>query len=190
MREENRNMLNRASWIVLLMLWLSMACHHGKGLSASPHPAPAPLSSHAPLVSSTSAPPSAPSPDLRRLTESRTHEGHNAEGLVVLREPAPPDVGASPHRKLAGSRAWLTLGEQRFAAEDWKGALACAQAGLAELGSKYASRRALDHTDMKLYIAREQLKSGNLEAAAEIMLRQLKIRTNYYADLHTDEIAE
>lgn len=182
--------MRRYAWLSPFLIGLCMACSHNTGPAASPQPKPLPSKQSAPIADSKSAPPVAPIIDPLRLTAQRSHDGRSAVGTVLLRQPPAPDAGPSPHLKLAGTRAWLALGEQRLNAEDWAGAVACAQAGLDELGSQYAGRGALDHTSMKLSIAKDDIRMGRLDNAADIMLNQLAIRTRYYVQLHTADIAE
>lgn len=183
-------MLHRISKIALCMLTLFGACHHNRGKPASPNPplSSAPQSAPASMANPVST--SIQKSETRRITVTRTHDGHSASGMVLLREPVASDATGSPHMKLAGARAWVALGEQRIAADDWPGAIACGRAGLEELGRRYAGRGALDHTQMKLSVAEDQIKEGDLVNAAKNILRQLTIRIAYYVDLHADAIAE
>lgn len=180
-------MLRKVSWIGALLLGLCVACSHNEGRSTAPNPTP--LQNAPPAAMNPALSPAA-QPDPRRLTAERVHAGHSASGTVLLHQPVTPNAPVSVHLKLAAARAWLALGEQRVVAQDWAGAVTCAQAGLTELGNEYAPPRILDHTDMKLLVAEEQIKEGDLEHAAANMLRQLTLRTRYYVKLHAEEIAE
>ena len=140
-----------------------------------------------------SAPPPAASAqpaDVLRIQVERSHNGHTAQGSVLLHRSAAPDAGQSPHTKLAGTRAWLALGEQRLAAGDAPAAVACAQAGIQELGKRYAAHTVVDDTGMKIRAAEEQLQKGRTQDAAAVMLRMLGTRTKLYAKLHAGAIAE
>ena len=126
----------------------------------------------------------------QRLAVERSCAGYSATGTVALRQPEANEGTASPHLKFAGSRAWLALSEQRMAAQDYTGAIACARAGLQELGPRYASGAVIDDTYLKLSAADERLRTGHAQDAAAIMLRILTTRTRLYVELHADEIAE
>ena len=128
--------------------------------------------------------------DTLRLTAERAHEGHRASATVLVRHSDSPAGGTSPHLKLAGSRAWLALSSQRAAAQDWSGAIACAQAGLDELGRSYATRGVYDDSDLKLGVAQDQLKRGDAQNAAGILLDILAARIALYVKLHADTIVE
>ena len=71
----------------------------------------------------------------------------SATGTVKLSQTA-PEAAALQHLRLAGTRGWLRLGEQRLSAEYWRGAIACARAGLEELGDNYAPPRIVDDTSL------------------------------------------
>lgn len=120
----------------------------------------------------------------------RQHGSDSATGEVMVEQKTPPDRRNPPHAALAGSRAWLALGEKRLAAHDAKGAVACAQAGLDELGSGYASPLVVDDTSMKLLAAKERIEQGHIEDGAKVMLRMLQTRTTLYAKRHQDTIAK
>ncbi len=119
----------------------------------------------------------------------RRYGAFSASATIGLRKTA-QEVAASQHQKLAGSRAWLLLGRQRLSAEDWRGAMACARAGLEELGDHYAPPRVVDDTDLGLRVAQEQERRGHLQDAAMMMLDDLETRTRLYVLLHADEIEE
>lgn len=140
------------------------------------------------LNSPDKAPPAAADP--RAITVERKHDAEVAKGTVRLRNVPAPNAGPSVHVKLAGSRAWLNLGEKRVAAKDWTGAIACAEAGLAELGDKYAGPDVEDDTQLKLYAAQDQLAKGKAQNAASVMLNMLSIRIRLYTKLHAGEIAD
>lgn len=120
----------------------------------------------------------------------RKHEGQSAPGQVVVRWAGLLDTIKLPHAHFAGARAWLALGEKLLAEKDWNGAIACARAGLEELGSDYASPMAVDDTGLKLHAADDRIQNGYLEDGASIMLRMLAIRTGLYLKLHPSEILE
>src|SRR5262245_6136148 len=121
-------MLRQIFRFSLFAFALSGSCAHNQ--VASPQPAPLQPAESATATLSKAAPPSQPS-DPRRLTATRTYAGHSANGSVLLQQPLASGAGDSPHLKLAGTRAWIALGQQRSDAQDWVGALACARAGIA-----------------------------------------------------------
>src|SRR5262245_46064353 len=118
--------------------------------------------------------PERPAEAPRLLLVVRQYADRAATGTVGLRRAkATDDQSSSPHLKLAGSRAWLTLGEQRLTVADWTGAIACARAGLEELGQRYAPPTVVDDTGLKLSAAEERLREGHAQDAATVMLRIL-----------------
>ncbi len=161
-----------------LIAW--MACAHTGS-------APVPPSSSAQVSAKTSG---TSLTNTLRLTAERAHEGHRASATVLVRHSDSPPGGTSPHLKLAGSRAWLALSSQRAAAQDWSGAVACAQAGLDELGRSYVSRGVYDDSDLKLGVAQDQLKRGDAQNAAGVLLDVLTARIALYVKLHADAIVE
>ena len=110
-------------------------------------------------------------------TKLRNHPRILDDNQVLLHRSAAPDAGESRHTKLAGTRTWLALGEARLAAGDAAAAVACAQAGLQELGKRYAAHTVVDDTGMKIRAAEEQLQKGHTQNAATVMLRMLATRT-------------
>jgi len=135
--------------------------------------------------------PERPAETSRLLLVVRQYADRTATGTVGLRRVKPNDDGSSsPHLKLAGSRAWLTLGEQRLKIEDWAGAIACARAGLEALGQHYAPPAVADDTELKLLAAEEQLKQGRAQDTATVMLRMLAERQRLYVQRHADEVME
>ena len=135
--------------------------------------------------------PDRPAEASRLLIVVRRYADRVATGTVGLRRAkATEDQSSSPHLKLAGSRAWLTLGEQRLTVQDWTGAIACARAGLEELGQRYAPPTVADDTELKLSAAELRLREGHAQDAATVMLRILNERTRLYVQLHADEVSE
>ena len=117
---------------------------------------------------------------------TRSHKGKSASAKVDLKGGA----DGSAHIGLAGSRAWLELGEQMLDDGEYEGAIECAQKGLDELGGDYAEPGTDDDTDQKLAAARERIAQGHKADGAKMMLRMLRTRTNLYSDLHADEIED
>jgi len=135
--------------------------------------------------------PDRPAETSRLILVVRQYADRAATGTVGLRRVKANDDGSSsPHLKLAGSRAWLALGEQRLTGADWTGVIACARAGLEELGQRYAPPTVADDTELKLSAAEERLKQGHAQDAATVMLRILNERTRLYVQLHADEVME
>jgi len=89
----------------------------------------------------------------------------------------------SSHLPLAPSQDWLALGKAKLATKDVEGAIACAQAGLEELGSAYLVPLIRDDTEIKLLLAEERLQEGHLEDGVQMMLRILESRLLLYAAL-------
>ena len=118
------------------------------------------MTAHNPDKSAAPPPASTKPADVLRIQVERGHNGHTAQRTVLLHRSAAPDAGESPHTKLAGTRAWLALGEARLAAGDAPAAVACAQAGIQELGKRYAAHTVVDDTGMKLRAAEEQLQKA------------------------------
>lgn len=132
---------------------------------------------------------------LTRLQVERAYKAHLATGLVLLKRPTDTDGGLPMHQKLAGTRAWLSLGAERVAAQDWVGAVECARAGLQELGklTGLAARlrvRVFDDSVLKLGAADDLFKEGRVRDAAIMMLKSLEERTRLYVLYYADEIAE
>jgi hypothetical protein len=120
----------------------------------------------------------------------REWEGHPGLGRVVVRAAAAPAPAHAPHVKLAGARAWLTLGQERLAAGQAQAGIACARRGLDELGSDYAPLTAADDTVLKLAAAEEELAAGRADNAASTMLRTLDGRARLYVEKHRDTVVQ
>lgn len=113
-----------------------------------------------------------------------------ARGQALVRQEARPQADGAPHQNLAGSRAWLALGQGLLSAKDYDGAVACARAGLKELGPRYAGPMAVDDTELKVAAAEEGLKAGRLADGAQGLLRMLEIRHKLYLDRYKKTLAE
>ena len=118
----------------------------------------------------------------------RTCQNESAIGEVVIEQTAVPNPTSPPHLVLAGSRAWLELGEKSLANHHTDQAISCAQSGLDELGPEYASPLVADDTELKLLAASERVNDGYPEDGARLMLSMLKIRTELYQELHQSTI--
>jgi hypothetical protein len=120
----------------------------------------------------------------------RELEGQSGVGRAVVRAASAPEPSQAPHLKLAGARAWLSLGQERLAAKQAPAAVTCAKRGLEELGSDYAPPEAGDDTVLKLAAAEELLKAGRADNAASTMLRTLEARARLYVQKHKDTVAQ
>lgn len=125
----------------------------------------------------------------QRITVERSYRGQVATGAIVLCLPPQPEEGPSPHAKLAGSRAWLALAEKRAEQEDWAGAVACARAGLTELGIDSRSAASAERPSQPTG-ADDSLAAGRARSGALLLVRTLRIRTEYYRQVYADAIAE
>lgn len=114
----------------------------------------------------------------------RTCQSESGLGEVTIEQAASPNPASLPHSALAGSLAWLELGERSLASHHIDNAISCAQSGLDELGSDYASPLVDDDTELKLLAASERIENGHSEDGARVMLRVLRIRTELYKELH------
>lgn len=124
------------------------------------------------------------------LRVERKWKEHSAKGQALLRQETPPTAATAAHQNLAGSRAWLALGQGRLSAKDTEGAIACARAGLKELGPRYASPMAVDDTGMKVLAAEDRIKGGHPEDGAAVLLRMLEIRNQLYVERNKKSLAE
>ena len=117
----------------------------------------------------------------------RELDGFKAEGVVLLSSDImpPPDT---PHAVLAGSRAFLLLGQQRRQAGDLPRAIAAAKAGLAELGRSYAKPTSIEHTSMRILLAEEHAGNGELDDAATELLDALGARIRMYVRKHAPSV--
>lgn len=120
----------------------------------------------------------------------RKWKEHSAKGQVLVRQEQRPQAEGAAHQNLAGSRAWLALGQGRLAAKDTEGAIACGRAGLKELGPRYASPLAVDDTGLKVAAAEERIKGGHPEDGAQVLLRMLEIRNQLYVERNKKALAE
>lgn len=117
------------------------------------------------------------------LRTVRQLDGFKAEGVISVSSDItpPPDT---PHAALAGSRAFLMLGQERLRAGDFPRAIAAAQAGLKELGQDYAPRTTLDDTSLTVRVAQDSVEQGYPERGARQILRALGARHRLYVRKH------
>jgi hypothetical protein len=121
----------------------------------------------------------------------RQWKGHVAFGEVIVTQDTAPQADHPPHIALAGSRAWLDLARTRLAASDAEGAMASAQAGIAELGDTYYSSALgiTEDTSLRIYLAEELADQGRLADAARELIKALEGRVQLYTQLHAETIA-
>jgi hypothetical protein len=99
-----------------------------------------------------------------------------------------PDPATSAHARLAGARAWSTLGAQCLSAGDATNAVAAARAGLLELGDDYRPPGVKDDTMMKIDAAEERITDGALADGAAVLLRSLDTRIQLYVQKSAPEV--
>jgi hypothetical protein len=121
---------------------------------------------------------------------TRAFGEQSREGVAVGRGGARSDVEHGPAVALAGSRAFLALGNASLEKERFDDAIACARAGLKELGNDYAPGDAVDDTTLKLAAAEESIQNGQTPGGARTMMRTLEVRTRLYVKRHADQIVE
>ena len=110
----------------------------------------------------------------------RRYKGHFVSGHVVVK--VPPGSTTFPHVKVAGARAFQTLAKSRLAAKDFKGAIACAQAGIKELGGDYRKGlKVKDDTSLRINLAEELAGKGRLKEASDELVQALALRLKMYA---------
>ena len=135
-------------------------------------------------MATTDAEIEAKGPDLWVVRAIRVLNGASATCDVVVKQHEKPSASASPHEKLAGSNAWLALGEKLLEADDVTGAITCAREGLDELGKKYALQ-VLKMIQVWLYCMQQiRLSKVGLRMAPGRVLRTLKNRVSLYQELH------
>lgn len=132
----------------------------------------------------------AAAPGQWRISVERKLDEAAATGQVVVRSATPLDPAKAPHVHLAGVRAWLSLAQGKVAARQFEKAIAYAQEAVKELGRDYARPEVDDSTQQKLLAAQEQAEKGQLENAANNMIRILQNRVALYLDRHRDTIVE
>lgn len=125
-----------------------------------------------------------------RVRVERHCKTEMATGDVVVEQVDAPDPENAPHVAAAGGRAWLALGEKLLAAGDAESAIRCAQAGLGEVGTDYASPLVVDDTKLKLLAAKDRIETGHIADGAWVMLKVLKTRLALYAKLHASTLVK
>lgn len=117
------------------------------------------------------------------LRAFRQLDGYRAECVIYLSSDItpPPDT---PHVALAGSRAFLLLGQERLQAGDLPRAIGAAKQGLEELGRDYRNPTTVEHTSMKILLAEEEEENGKLDKAAPRLLDALRARIRMYVGKH------
>jgi hypothetical protein len=121
---------------------------------------------------------------------TRAHGAASAKGVVAIRQATEPAAATAPHLALAGARAWLALGNQALAGKRDDEAIACARAGLNELGHDYAPPTVEDDTELKVLAADDLIKDGKRSAGAAMLLRMLEERMQLYVRRNAATLAE
>lgn len=124
------------------------------------------------------------------IRAERERNGHTASGQVVMIQNTAPTAANAPHAALAGARAWLALAQDRQAASDVDGAIANAQAGLAELGRGYYSSSLGMKDDTRQHIDRAEdlIENDRKPEALRTLIQALESRLAMYARLHAATI--
>ncbi|HSD91213.1 MAG TPA: hypothetical protein VLB44_27005 [Kofleriaceae bacterium] len=114
------------------------------------------------------------------IVETRAYNEQTAKGEArVFQTP-------SPHARLAGARAWLTIAEALSTTP--AGAYQAAGRGAAELGPDYAGKGVRDETHMKEMGAKDEFDAGREKVAADLMLRVLRSRIAMYQQRYATEV--
>lgn len=121
----------------------------------------------------------------------RKRNGHTATAQVLVQNTAAP-ADTSTHAGLAGARAWLTLAQGRYAANDYGPAIECARAGVSELGSRYSSvaLEVTEDTSLRIDMAEDLLEHSRPAEAARMLIDALETRLGLYIKLHAKTIAQ
>jgi hypothetical protein len=117
------------------------------------------------------------------LRAFRQLDGHRAEGVIYLSSDITPSPD-TPHTALAGSRAFLLLGQERLQAGDLPRAIGAAKQGIAELGRDYRNPTTVEHTSMRILLAEDEEEKGKLDKAAPRLLDALRARIRMYVSKH------
>jgi hypothetical protein len=114
------------------------------------------------------------------LSEARTYAGRTEQGEAHVFD------ARSPHARLAGARAWLSVAEALSAAP--ADAYEAAVRGAKELGPDYAARGVREETHLKEWSAQEQAEKDDFASAAELMIRVLRSRISMYEQKYNSEV--
>ncbi len=114
------------------------------------------------------------------LTVERTLGDHAATGKVTVLD--------GSHAPVAGAVAWHTLALAALADDRLDDAIACAEAGLDELGTRYRARRVKDSSKMKIAAARLQIEDGARKDGATVLTNVLDERIDAYFQVHRDAV--
>jgi len=122
-----------------------------------------------------------------RITDSRSAEGHTAEGTVLLHGIF---EGVSVHTRLAGARAETALAAQRLEAADFQSTIQCAESGLEELWKDYRPRGVMDSTFLKIQAGLGRIREGHVAEGAAVLRRTFQHRITFYVSRHAEDIVE
>lgn len=122
------------------------------------------------------------------LETERALAGRSARATAIVIAANKPDPAASPHTRLAGARAWASLGAQCQSAGDSVNAVAAARSGLEELGDDYRPPGVKDDTMLKIDAASERIADGAVADGAAVLLRMLDTRIQLYTQKHASEV--
>jgi hypothetical protein len=123
-----------------------------------------------------------------RIRAVRELGGASAEGEVVVKGSKSSVLVEVPHEVLAGSKAWLSLGEARFDEGDLDGTITCVRKGLDELGDSYRSREVTDDSSLSILMAEDKIQQGRADSGARQLLDALRGRIDQYERLHKETI--
>ncbi len=119
-----------------------------------------------------------------KLTATRTHGAAEHTASVIVQ-----GTGTT-HGRAAGAKAWSGLGKASLDNGALDAAIACAKAGIEELGDDYKPPRVRDSTGMKLHAAAERIEAGAKSNGAEVMLDMLNSRIEMYLTKHSEVSGE
>lgn len=114
------------------------------------------------------------------IHEVRTYAGHTEHGEARVVDTR------SPHARLAGARAWLSVAEALAGtpAEAYEAAVR----GAKELGPDYAARGVREETHLEEWSAHEHFENQQFAPAAKLMIRVLRSRISMYAQNYKSEV--
>ena len=114
------------------------------------------------------------------ISETRTYAERTEQGEARVFD------ARSPHARLAGARAWLSVAEALSAAP--ADAYEAAVRGAKELGPDYAARGVREETHLEEWSAHEQAEKHDYASAAELAIRVLRSRISMYEQKYKSEL--